>query len=727
MALTSPVLDNRTYAQLRDELIARIRVYAPEWTDHNESDPGIALLELFASLGESLLYRFNQIPETTKVAFLRLLGVRPRPAQPARVLLAATTERREGTQVLRGTEAAAGPVLFETDDEVYVWPLEVVGAGKTPAATDDLSPQEQESRADALARAKNVTGSQARFYTTTLTSADPLAPEAVVLDVEAQLDRALWIALLSKPTVTDVSALAGRSLFVGVAFDEKIADPPPLESLDAAGVAVYSADRLTDDPPPMTWRLWNGGLPGAASGPSSRFTTLTVLHDTTRGLLTSGVVKVVLPPDFAQAKPISNGVHDAPPPLDDAALAARVIGWIQVFRPRTDPSQLSDAIPPVRWVGVNAVQATQARTATAELLGSGTGDEDQTLPLAHRPVLPGSVVLEVEEAAGWQPWTEVDTFVATKPDDRHYTLDPTAGTVTFGRAMVPQIGERIRASSYRYGGGLAGNVGVGAVKSLSGAAGGVEVTQVLAATGGADAADLTDALDQIPAVVHRNDRAVMSTDFEQLAAEVSGVVRANTLPRMHPDSPREEAAGVVSVVVFGPGDAATEAAPLPDLGLLRRVARYLDARRLVTTELYVIPPEYVRVTLSVGVKVRDGYQADAVRRWVEQILRQYLAVLPSGGPDGIGWPLGRAVRRAELEAVAVQVEGVEYLVGLRLGRLVGTAIAADDLVELEKWQVPTITSLGVSVGAPLPLGTPEAPTSDQDPDHIGVPVPVEVC
>src|SRR5918995_884341 len=122
MTITSPILDDRTYAQLREELLRRIPVYTPEWTNHNESDPGIALLELFAYLGESLLYRFNQIPDSTKVAFLNLLGARPRPPQVARALLAATTERRAGVQVLKGTQANAGAVGFETTDEVYVWP-----------------------------------------------------------------------------------------------------------------------------------------------------------------------------------------------------------------------------------------------------------------------------------------------------------------------------------------------------------------------------------------------------------------------------------------------------------------------------------------------------------------------------------------------------------------------------------------------------------------------------
>src|SRR3954463_5774226 len=107
MPLISPTLDNRTFEQLREELLKRIPVYAPEWTDHNESDPGIALLELFAYLGESLLFRFNQIPDAAQVAFLRLLGVQTRPAQVARPLLAVSTDRPDGVQVLRGAATPA--------------------------------------------------------------------------------------------------------------------------------------------------------------------------------------------------------------------------------------------------------------------------------------------------------------------------------------------------------------------------------------------------------------------------------------------------------------------------------------------------------------------------------------------------------------------------------------------------------------------------------------------
>ena len=45
---------------------------APDWTDHNGHDPGVALLELFAWLTESLLYRAGQLPEQSRLPAARL-------------------------------------------------------------------------------------------------------------------------------------------------------------------------------------------------------------------------------------------------------------------------------------------------------------------------------------------------------------------------------------------------------------------------------------------------------------------------------------------------------------------------------------------------------------------------------------------------------------------------------------------------------------------------------
>jgi hypothetical protein len=145
----------------------------------------------------------------------------------------------------------------------------------------------------------------------------------------------------------------------------------------------------------------------------------------------------------------------------------------------------------------------------------------------------------------------------------------------------------------------------------------------------------------------------------------------------------------------------------------------------------VIPPEYVPVAVSVGIAVRDGYQVDAVRRWVELILRQFLAPIPPYGPDGDGWPLGRLVRRAELEATAVQVDGVEFVEGLRLAigsRASPATWSNQEMILLQRWQVPELTAITVVQGAPLPPGEGlPAPTPDVPPGTVLVPLPPEVC
>jgi len=74
MTIKLPQLDDKTYADLVEEARATIPTVAPQWTDHNPSDPGIALVEMFAFLTEAIIYRTGRITEKTERSFLRLLS-----------------------------------------------------------------------------------------------------------------------------------------------------------------------------------------------------------------------------------------------------------------------------------------------------------------------------------------------------------------------------------------------------------------------------------------------------------------------------------------------------------------------------------------------------------------------------------------------------------------------------------------------------------------------------
>lgn len=74
MTLPIPNIDDQTYADLMQEVQALIPTYAPFWTNHNASDPGITLLELFAWLAEMLIYRTNRVTDQHTQTFLKLLN-----------------------------------------------------------------------------------------------------------------------------------------------------------------------------------------------------------------------------------------------------------------------------------------------------------------------------------------------------------------------------------------------------------------------------------------------------------------------------------------------------------------------------------------------------------------------------------------------------------------------------------------------------------------------------
>jgi hypothetical protein len=75
MALAPPNLDDRDFERLARDAVALIPRHFPAWTDHNESDPGITLVQLFAFLAEAAIYHLDRIPERSLEHFAALVGV----------------------------------------------------------------------------------------------------------------------------------------------------------------------------------------------------------------------------------------------------------------------------------------------------------------------------------------------------------------------------------------------------------------------------------------------------------------------------------------------------------------------------------------------------------------------------------------------------------------------------------------------------------------------------
>jgi predicted phage baseplate assembly protein len=306
---------------------------------------------------------------------------------------------------------------------------------------------------------------------------------------------------------------------------------------------------------------------------------------------------------------------------------------------------------------------------------------------------------------------------------------------------------RIRVTRLRTGGGTAGNLPPGSLTEISARdleeqpVSGLKVVQSLPTEGGDDAETLPAVERRIPAFLRHRDRTVTAADYRHLAAETPGVRlgRIEILPRFKPQQRQFNVPGVVSVMVLPQGEPADPPNPRPDRPMIERVFAYLDPRRPIGTELYVIGCEYIPLAVSVGVTIHDGFDGgagglnrDGVLREINQAVRRYLWPLLPGGPDGGGWPLGRAVRNRELEAVAARVPGVEEVRGINLfsrengdWTRVTTQPGLVAQVTLTAWQLPELLDITVAEGPPAD----ELDTAYHLAPETGMAIPVvpEVC
>jgi len=133
MPLPSPNLDDRDFNTLVEEARRRIQQTCPDWTDLSPSDPGMVLLELFAHLTETMIYRLNRLPEKAYIEFLNLMGVRVHPPTAAAVTLRFThsgpfeqpIEIPRGARVtVNRVDGTGEPPVFTTDRTVTLRPVQ---------------------------------------------------------------------------------------------------------------------------------------------------------------------------------------------------------------------------------------------------------------------------------------------------------------------------------------------------------------------------------------------------------------------------------------------------------------------------------------------------------------------------------------------------------------------------------------------------------------------------
>ncbi|MFZ2498185.1 baseplate J/gp47 family protein [Methanosarcina sp.] len=644
--LDSPVLDDRKWQDIVNEAKALIPKYALEWTDHNPSDLGITLIELFAWIVEGMIYRLNRVPEKNFIEFLNLLGITRDPATPASTFLTYTLDNGASpTKVEKGSLAATQQtekeegIVFETDEDLWVFNLKTV----------------------LLVNKKNNTYTYKNVTTNLVNSLLSIEP----LSIPSNQSISIIFGFDSpSPSTGTISLLFGFGEPVKWDKEGNLIEITWLYSTDAS-------EPIFDETNKDTWPTIGKVIGGAVS-------------DETKIFQKNGRVRFTVPDDWGKQNP-ENWSFISPVNEDDKI--NRSLYWISLRIKNLQQNELKIDLP---YILFNSVSATNAITIKDELLGVSNGKPFQSFELKNCPLFkkPGAknpydhLIIQVRRPEVSSGFEELDTWILcddfNKGEGNYFRLNPVTGTIGFGNydpttspkghGTIPITGSEIRAQTYRYViGGVKSNVAPNTINSMRIRVPGViSVTNPWAGEGGMDEEDIEETKRRGPEQLRNRYRAVTVEDYEYLAKEASQQVKKVRClpPRLFTeyDSPKSiigkpwtfgglnRDTGNINVIII-PDARLSDPTPIPHDELIQEVSDYLDEKRTITSKLCVNGPRYLPIKVTCKIKVwkqavdnnlTPDPTDDKLKNDINGKIKEFLHPVV-GGPEGKGWEVGQDI------------------------------------------------------------------------------------
>jgi predicted phage baseplate assembly protein len=622
MSLPIPNLDDRRFQDIVDQAKYLLSSKCPEWTNLELTDPGVALVEVFAWVAEMVIYRLNQVPDVFYTRMLDLLGVQRYPPQAARADMSFRSSGpiSEVTVVPAGTEvatASADPVVFSTIRDVVLRPARLIVGMSMVVSGGTYEPRESHRYdEDEPAVGLNLGGSRVLFE----------------------------------------NLMPGEGFYFG--FSESMGGTVVRLDMDAwiEGVGLdASIEELGVDPhdPPVVWEIW---------GHEGLWSRAAVDVDTTAGFTREGFVELRIP-----------SVHAS---LELGGISAF---WLRVrlvyAREGQPPYRASPHLSRVRASCVGGtVTAEHAHARVVEVLGVSDGLPDQRYSTAAAPVLArreGEVVRTVSPDSVLD-WEEVSSFADSGPDDLHVIWDGASGEIRFGpqirypdgrvrlHGAVPPPGAEVTVTGYRCGGGAEGNVQARTLTVLKSPVAGItSVTNPERATGGVDVETVENLKRRGPMALSAGQRAVTAHDFERLALEATpSIARVRCVPiyEAMADS-HVTALLVVPHTSSPPGSLVLDDLALTD-ATIQVLIDALEPRRMVGSTIEIGTPYYQGVSVAALLLAFPGRSRMLLRQQASEAICRFLDPVV-GGRDGSGWPFAEDLKASALYRMLQSLEGVE--------------------------------------------------------------------
>lgn len=618
----APAIDYlaKDYASFRRVILDRLSLLVPDWRDRTPADLGVALVELFAYLGDRLSYTQDAI------ATEAYLGTARRRTSVRRHALLVDYRMHDGCN-------ARTWASFRVSADVTVDAADLRTCTRLPGLPPRLVPAGAEAEAALVAatawfepvtadltETERTTGvsffadhNELSFHTWGFTDY-ALATGATAATLAGHHpDLTAGTVLLLAETVSPATGLAADA-------DPRRRHPVRLTAVTHTDEDGPLADPLTGAP--ITQISWEpaDALPfdlclAAAGNPEA------------------GV------PPIPQAAAAYGNVLLVDHGLRVGGEALGVAGQRR-YRPRLAEGPLTQvaALSSPRGPASLAV-VSDPRGATPALTLASVLNADSTDWSAARDLL---------DAAADDPFVVVET-----------EADGIAG-LRFGRdghGRAPRPGEEFTAD-YRVGNGSAGNIGADSLGHVvSSDARIVGVRNPLPAIGGTEPESIAEVRRRAPQAFRTQERAVTPADYADLALRLPAVQRAAATLRWTGSWH----------TVFLTVDPAAGGVVSADLA--EDTAAHLERFRLAGQDLLVNAPRYVSLELGLAVCVEDThFRTDVHRRLLDVLSSRVLADGSTGMFHPDRFSFGQTVHLSPLIAAARQVPGVALVTAVRFGR-----------------------------------------------------------
>lgn len=613
MALPVPNLDDRRFQDLVDDAKRLVQQKCPEWTDHNVSDPGVTMIELFAWMTDQVVYRLNRVPDRNYVKFLELLGVRLFPPTAARGLVTfwLSAPQPDAIRIAAGTQVAT--VRTETDEAIVFTTLDDLPIVPVAFGQAMTQPAGEKKATDRSAELEATTGF-------------------------------LCFAKVPQP---------GDALLIG------LSEPAPSNAVSLRLRCTIEGVGVDPTWPPLAWEAWTG----------DGWTTCELERDTTGGLNRDGDVVLHVPRGHAASvvekqragwlrARVTEALEGQPPysasPSIRGIAATTVGGTTDAVNADVvvdEPLGTSAGVPGQRFPLKRRPVVPGDRPAAVRVSDETEGWLEWTQVEDFSDSGPDDRHFRLDAVAG-----EVTFGPAVRLEDgslRRY-------------GAVPPKGSRVRLDAYLTGGGRAGNLAARAISVCKTSIPYVSrVENRRAMSGGVDGEDIENAKVRGPIMLRTGGRAVTTEDYEQIArAAAPEIARVRAVAA----GDGADAGSVRVLVVPAARDAGGRLAfeqLVPSEETLARVTARLDECRVIGARVLVEPPSYRGITIVARLKARP--RANPTRLQEEALAALYEYFHPiTGGPEGTGWPFGRPVQVGEVYAVLQALRGTEIVEDVRL-------------------------------------------------------------